>query len=66
MTEAQFKREAHYRATLNTAHCLTNTGLLTAGDFARIQEALQAKYSPPIGRLDGPNRLDKRGEQSDV
>lgn len=54
MTEAQFTREAHYRATLNTAHALTNTGLLTASDVAQIQAALQAKYSPPIGRLDTP------------
>ena len=66
MTEAQFKREAHYRATLHTAHTLANTGLLNAGDLARIQVALQAKYSPPIGRLDAPNRLDNTRVLSDV
>ena len=66
MTEAQFTREARYRATLHTAHALTSTGLLNSGDLARIQVALQAKYSPPIGRLDGPNRLDNTRVLSDV
>lgn len=66
MTCAQFAREAHYRATLHTAHTLHQLGILTASDVGRIQQELQTVYDPPIGRLDSLAGLDKNGVLRDV
>ena len=52
MTPEQMTRELNYRAALTVAEKLKREGVLSPGDFRRIEQKLRRKFSPVWGAID--------------
>ena len=55
MTPEQFDREKNYQAALALARAMLKQGVISTGDFTRIEAYFGMKFCPSIGGFLGPN-----------